>query len=242
MDALELLEKQAAEWGLRLNEEQLGALLRYATLLSSYERANVIGPRNIARIIVDHILDSLSCVLHEPLMAATIIADVGSGGGLPGIPISIIRRQVPTTLIESTGKKAQFLRYAAEELGLENVEVSNTRAEDIGREEQKRGTYDIVTSRAVARLSAIAEYSVPLLEVGGQAIAMKGRLQGGELREGARAAGILGATIAGVEPVQMLPEAGDKVKNLVVIEKVKETPERYPRKPGLVVKRPLGVD
>ena len=98
-----------------------------------------------------------------------------------------------------------------------------------------------MTIRAVARLSVVAEYCVPLLEVGGQAIAMKAGLEGEEFEEGRRAAGALGAKIAGVEPVAMLPEVGEKERNLVILEKIRETPARYPRKAGMVAKRPLGV-
>jgi 16S rRNA (guanine527-N7)-methyltransferase len=146
-----------------------------------------------------------------------------------------------TTLIESTGKKTRFLRAAVEDLALGNVEVANARVEDLGRAKEHRGAYDVVTSRAVARLSVVAEYCVPLLEVGGWAIAMKGRLERDEVREGGQALRVLGANIAEVEPVGMLPEVGDKERNLVVIEKVTRTPERYPRKPGAAAKRPLGV-
>jgi 16S rRNA (guanine527-N7)-methyltransferase len=190
---------------------------------------------------LDHVLDSLSCFLHDPLWEAGRLADVGSGGGLPGIPISIVRPDLRTTLIESTGKKADFLRRAAEQLTLGSLEVVNARVEDIGRTHGQRGVYGIVTSRAVARLSVVAEYCVPLLEVGGQAVAMKAGLEGEEFEEGRRATDALGARVAGVEPVAMIPEVGDKERNLVILEKVRETPARYPRNVGMVTKRPLGV-
>lgn len=241
MKSLELLEAQAAAWGVGLNDERLDRLLRYARLLASYEKANVIGTRDPDRIVLDHVLDSLSCFLYEPLKEAGRVADVGSGGGLPGVPISIVGQGLRTTLIESTGKKARFLEYAAEDLALANVEVANARVEEVGRMKEHRGTYDVATCRAVARLSVVAEYCVPLLRVGGQAIAMKGRLEREELDEGGRAADILGAKIGGVRPVAMLPEVGDKRRNLVMIQKIEETPGRYPRQPGAVVKRPLGV-
>ena len=226
---------------MRLDDGRLDSLLRYARLLASYEKANVIGTRDLDRILLDHVLDSLSCFLHEPLWEAGRLADVGSGGGLPGIPISIVRPELQITLIESTEKKAGFLRHAAEQLALGSVEVINARVEGTGRTQGQRGAYGIVTTRAVARLAVIAEYCVPLLEIGGRAVAMKAGLQGEEYEEGRRAAGKLGARIEGVEPVVMLPEVGDKVRNLVILEKVRETPARYPRKAGMAIKRPLGV-
>jgi len=241
MGSLELLEAQAAAWGVCLDDGRLDRLERYARLLTSYKKANVIGTRDLDRILLDHVLDSLSCFLHEPLWEAGRLADVGSGGGLPGIPISIVRPDLRTTLIESTRKKADFLRHAAEQLALANLEVVNARVEDIGRTQEQRSVYGIVTTRAVARLSVVAEYCVPLLEVGSQAIAMKAGLEGEEYEEGRRATGALGATIAGVEPVAVLPEVGEKERNLVILKKGRETPARYPRKAGMAAKRPLGV-
>ena len=241
MESLELLEAQAAAWGVRLDESRLERLLLYARLLASYKKANVIGTRDLDRILLDHVLDSLSCFLHGPLWEARRLADVGSGGGLPGIPISMIRPELRATLIESTGKKAEFLRHAAEQLAPESLSIVNARVEEVGRTRGQRGVYGVVTTRAVAALSVVAEYCVPLLEVGGQAIAMKAGLQSGEYEEGRRAAGALGARFAGVLPVAMLPEVGEKERNLVIMEKVRETPARYPRKAGMVTKRPLGV-
>jgi 16S rRNA (guanine527-N7)-methyltransferase len=241
MDALGLMEIQAAAWRLRLGREQRGYLKDYAGLLARYDRANVIGTRDVDRILMDHVLDSLSCFLHEPLMRARRLADVGSGGGLPGIPIKISRPDLATTLVESTGKKAGFLRHAVDDLCLKDVVVANTRVEDLGRTQAHRGAYDVVTCRAVARLSVVAEYCVPLLKTGGCAIAMKGRLDPGELAEGHGAIEALGAKVAETTRVPMLPEVGEKERNLVILEKTRETPARYPRRPGIVAKRPLGV-
>jgi 16S rRNA (guanine527-N7)-methyltransferase len=241
VDALGLMEAQAAAWGLRLFHDRRGHLQDYARLLASYDLANVIGTRDVDRILTEHVLDSLSCFLHEPLSRAGRLADVGSGGGLPGIPIKILRPDLATTLVESTGKKAMFLRFAVEGLCLRGVEVANTRVEDLGRTETHRGAYDVVTCRAVARISVVAEYCVPLLETGGCAIAMKGRLEPEELAEGHRAADALGAKVAGTTRVHMLPEVGKKDRNLVILEKIRETPQQYPRRTGIVGKRPLGV-
>src|ERR687890_209838 len=195
MRSLEILEAQAASWGAHLDDKALVRLLRYAQLLSFYETANVIGTRDLDRILLDHVLDSLSCLLHEPLFRARRLADVGSGGGLPGIPIKIVRPDLATTLVESTGKKAEFLQHAVDEIGLRGVEVANRRVEDLGRAPAHRGAYDVVTCRAVARLSVLAEYCVPLLNTGGFVIAMKGRLDSEELAEGRGALEALGAEV-----------------------------------------------
>lgn len=241
MDSLSLLEEQAAAWGLRLDRGRREHLLEYASLLASYDRANVIGTRDLDGILLAHVLDSLSCFLHEPLLRAGRLADVGSGGGLPGIPMKIVKPDLTATLVEATGKKASFLRYALDSLSLDGAEVANTRVEDLGQARAHRGAYDIVTSRAVARLSVVAEYCVPLLESGGWAIAMKGRLEQDEMSEGRRAVGVLGARVAGITKVSMLSEVGKRERNLVILEKIRETPARYPRRSGVVARRPLGV-
>jgi 16S rRNA (guanine527-N7)-methyltransferase len=241
MDTLSLMELQAGAWGLPLGQDRRGRLQEYARYLALYDRANVIGTRDLDRILLDHVLDSLSCFLHEPLLRARRLADVGSGGGLPGIPIKIMRPELAMTLVESTGKKARFLQHAVDGLSLEGVEVANTRVEELGRTREHRGAYDVVTCRAVAGLSVVAEYCVPLLETGGCALAMKGRLEPEELAEGDRAVAALGAKVAATMRVPTLPEVGEKERHLVILEKIRETPARYPRRPGKVAKRPLGV-
>ena len=241
MEADELLELQAAAWGARLDAERRDRLMAFAQLLGSYDQANVIGSRELSSILVDHILDSLSCFLFEPLFAAQSFADVGSGGGLPGIPIKISQPTLQTTLVESTRKKARFLRYAIEQLALDGIEVLDGRVEEVGHVGGYRGTYDVVTARAVARLSIVAEYCVPLLRVGGYVVSMKAKLQGEELSEGERAANRLGVKVSEVLQVPHLPEVGARERRLVILEKVRETPGKYPRKVGVPAKKPLGV-
>jgi 16S rRNA (guanine527-N7)-methyltransferase len=241
MDALELLRLQAAAWGLSLAPDQLARLERFALFLRDYEEANVIGTRELRGIILDHILDSLSSFLFEPLWVARRLADVGSGGGLPGVPIKIVEPELRTTLVESTAKKVLFLHRATENLALEGVEVMSARVEEIARVDEYRGTYDVATARAVARLSVVAEYCVPLLRVGGCVISMKARLENQEMAEGERAAEQLGARVTDLIRVPRLPEIETKERCLVIIEKVGETPGEYPRKVGVPAKKPLGM-
>ncbi|HET7272951.1 MAG TPA: 16S rRNA (guanine(527)-N(7))-methyltransferase RsmG [Rubrobacter sp.] len=216
-------------------------MLEFVRLLATYDRANVIGTKDQDQIMLSHVLDSLSCFLHEPINHARRIADVGSGGGLPGIPIKIMRPELTTTLVESTSKKARFLQFVVESLSLEGTEVANKRAEDLARMQAHRGSYDVVTSRAVSRLSVVAEYSIPLLKIGGFAVSMKSRLEPEELAEGGRAAESLGARVAEIVPVPMLPEIGEKERNLIILEKLRDTPAQYPRRSGTAAKKPLGT-
>ncbi len=241
MEADELLESQAAAWGLRLGGERRDLLLEYARLLGSYEQANVIGTREPRRILVDHILDSLGCFLFKPLAEAGRLADIGSGGGLPGIPIKIAQPSVRAMLLESTAKKTRFLRHTIERLRLGGVEVVEGRVEEVARQSGHRGEYDVATARAVARLSVVVEYCVPLLKVGAYVISMKAKLEKEELSEGERAAERLGARVSEVLQVPLLPEVGTKERRLVILEKVERTPAQYPRKVGTPAKKPLGM-
>ncbi len=216
-------------------------MFAYAGQLATYDRANVIGTKDMTRIMLDHVLDSLSCLLYAALSRAESFADVGSGGGLPGIPIKIANPDLQTTLIESTGKKSRFLDHVAETLDLKGLRVANARVEEIAHGSDHRAAYDLTTTRAVAPLAVVVEYCVPLLRVGGHSIAMKAGLRGAELSDGERAAELLGAKVSGRIPVPFIPEIGDRERQLVIVEKVRETHARYPRKPGTPTKSPLGV-
>jgi 16S rRNA (guanine527-N7)-methyltransferase len=241
VDALELISLQAAAWRLPLDAERVTRLETFARLLSGYEDANVIGTHSMRDVLIEHVLDSLSCLLFKPLGDARRLADVGSGGGLPGLPLGIVAPRLRVTLIEATGKKARFLRQAIETMSLGRVEVLNGRVEDLGRMGDHRGVYDVTTARAVARLSVVAEYCVPLLRIGGHAISMKGGLEGEEVLEGERAAEMLGAEVQEIIRVPRLPEIGEKQRSLVVLRKVGETPNIYPRSVGAPTKKPLGM-
>ena len=234
------LERQLAAWGLPLGAERIELLLRYARMLAAYEGANIVGERDPSALLLDHVLDSLSCYLVEALRVARRVADVGSGGGLPGVPIKIARPEPDVALVEATGKKAQFMRRAVRELSLRGTLVLNARAEEVGRAEEHRGRYDAVTARALAPLAVLVEYCVPLARVGGHVVAMKGRLAEDEMEPGKKAANMLGAEVSQVVRVPLLPEIGPKERSLVVLEKVTRTPIEYPRRPGMPRKRPLG--
>lgn len=239
--AIERLTRQAASWGLCVSAAQEEALLGYARALANYDQANVIGTREVNEILLNHILDSLSCLIFPPLSQARSLVDVGSGGGLPGLPLKILRPHLTITLVEATGKKAGFLRYVAERLGMKGLEIVNDRAENVGRSSGHRSAYDVATVRAVATLDVIFEYCIPLVKEGGYVISMKGILDTQEVEAGKKAARLLGAEISEVIEVPFLPELPDKRRNLVILRKLAETPSRYPRKNGVPRKKPLGA-
>lgn len=242
MNTFEAFRAQLGAWGVFLPAGAEDRLYEYAGLLSSYRRANVIGTRDLDRVILDHVLDSLSCLLFSPTARASRLADVGSGGGLPGIPLAIVLPEVPFTLFEATGKKAQFLRHAVESLGLTEVNVVNARVEEAAWDLALRASYELCTVRAVARLSVLAEYCLPLLKVGGHLLAMKGDLPEEEYQEGERAASVLGGRVLQTVEVPLLAGLEQKARRLVVLEKTSETSDLYPRRVGLPTGSPLGEE
>ena len=240
MNEAEVVKRQLQVWGLNLDEPALESLVMYAARLGNYREANVVGTRDLSRLLLEHVLDSLSCLLYKQVRGAETLIDVGAGGGLPGIPLKIVRSGLNLTLLEATGKKTRFLEQELEGLRLGNIEVVNDRAEAVGHESAYRERYDVATARAVATLSTLSEYCLPLVKKGGCMVAMKARLDRGEIEAGQKSAKMLGAEIAELIEVKFLPEVPAKQRHLVVMAKVSETPSEYPRRVGVPKKSPLG--
>lgn len=240
MTVSEAFDRQLLEWGVNISPEAKTLLFDYARILSMYEKANIIGTRDFEEILRRHVLDSLGCLLFAPLRGAKKMADIGSGGGLPGIPLAVMLPDAEITLVEATGKKADFLRYASDELDLANVRVVNARVEEAAREEAHRGAYDFCTVRALARLSVVAEYSLPLLRTGGFVVAMKGREDRDEWTEAERASVLLGGRVCDEIRVPQLPGTEQKDTRLLLVKKIEETPCIYPRRTGTPARKPLG--
>lgn len=230
-----------SSWSLEEYGPAVGRMIDFTFLLADYERANVVGTRDPERLLELHVMDSLSCLLHPSIKGARRIVDVGSGAGLPGLPLKLCLGDVELQTVESTGKKADFLREATDSLGVENVDVSNARVEDLGQELEYRDYYDVATARAVAALPVLAEYCLPLVKVGGHVIAMKGQPSKAELAHGESAARMLGGKLEAVIPVPQLPGTEARHRCLVVLKKIKATPRRYPRRTGIPAKNPLGA-
>lgn len=238
--ALEQLRLQCKEWGCCLDRRSLALISAYADLLASYKLANVIGTKNRDTIILEHLLDSLSCLTAERVTSASSLVDVGTGGGLPGIPLAIARPELPVTLLEATAKKVRFLEHVRSRLDLPNLEILHARVEEAGREPCYRDVFDIATSRALAALSVVVEYCAPLVRQGGQIVAMKGRLQEDELSDGLAAARALGARLREVREVDYMLHLPQKERRIVLYSKVGVTPDPFPRGVGLAKRRPLG--
>ena len=179
--------------------------------------------------------DSLVLVPH--LQGVRRLADVGSGGGLPGLPLKIALPALEVTLIESNRRKAAFLVAAAAQLGLTGVEVIPARAEEAGRDPRLREAFDAVTVRALAHMAVLAELCLPLVRVGGRLLAMKAGAEA-EVEAAIPALEALGGRLAGIVPAPSPARARGQV---VIVEKTGPTPDRYPRRAGLPERRPLGI-
>ena len=198
---------------------------------------NVTGVRDPEEIERIHFLDSLSLLTLKAVMHARRLADVGSGGGLPGLVLAVARPAMAVTTVESQRKKCGHIQRAADALGLGNVTVCCSRVEDFARS-TGRGAFDVVVSRAVAALPVVAEYSLPLLRVGGQMLAMKGSISDQERTLAISALGILGA--GRLEAIRLEPFEGSFGRWVYVAQKERETPDAFPRRAGVPARRPLG--
>ncbi len=239
--ALEQLWLQCASWRIELSRAHLSLLNDYAELLSSYELANVIGTTNTEDIVLEHLMDSLSCFLVGDLHSQNSVVDVGTGAGLPGVPLAIVRPELHITLLEATEKKVRFLQYVKEALSLQNVRVLHARAEQAGEWPAYRETFDLAVARALAALPVVVEYCAPLVRTGGTILAMKARLSEEELLKGTAASWELGLALRGVLEVKYRVPLHQKERRLVVLDKVEATPDRFPRRVGIAKKRPLGL-
>ncbi len=237
---MEYLKSGATELGLQLTSSQLEQFhAYYQELVEWNRRANLTSITDYKEVQIKHFLDSVAvtAAFKQPLNAGLSLIDVGSGGGFPGLPVKIVLSDIRLVLLEATGKKAAFLRHITEVLGLEDVEIVAGRAEVIAHQAQYRQRFDIVLSRAVAPLVALAELCLPLCAIGGSFIAQKKGDAGLELSQAAEAIDMLGGSPPEIKMVD-LKELADR-RYMVVIKKIAPTPVKYPRRPGMPAKRPL---
>ncbi len=231
------LRHALAEEGVVLSEDQLQSLKLYIDLLSAAnQRMNLTAIEDEGEMVRKHLLDCLMVVPH--IVAQGAMLDLGSGAGLPGIPLAVAVPQLRVTLLDSVGKKVAFLRDTVKEMGLsDRVEAVSGRAEQTGHALHMRESYDMVISRAVARLNVLSEYCLPFVRVGGAFLAMKGAAGQHEATEASEAISLLGGRIASVRQWQ-LPYAGEQ-RSLIIIEKIRNTPPGYPRREGVPARKPL---
>lgn len=209
--------------------ERLGLYL--ALLLDANTRFNLTGITDPEQAWTRHVFDSLTLVPVIASLEAKTIIDIGSGGGLPGIPLAIALPEMQVMLIEATGKKARFLSDVVARLALKNVKVIAERAETLGQDEHHRERYDIVLARAVGKLPTLLELTVPFANIGGHLLAMKGEKAPEEIAESKKALHMLHSHV--------IDSITTPTGTIVVIEKQRKTPHMYPRKPGEPKRAPL---
>ncbi len=223
---------------IHLTGRQIMSLITYERELLDWNRKfNLTAIRDVESIRTKHFLDSFSCVLAWGAFPPHRLIDVGTGAGFPGLPLKILYPKMALTLVESVGKKAMFLEHIVRLLGLEGVEVIQDRAELVGCRPDHREQHDWAVARAVANMNVLSEYLLPLVRVGGTMLAQKGESGPAEAQRAEKALHFLGGKLRQVIPVNLPGVADDRF--LILIDKFAATPPKYPRKPGLPLKRPL---
>ena len=238
MEFKEKLKARALKEEISLSPKQLDQFeLFYNMLIETNKSMNLTAITDEDEVIEKHFIDSLSCRRVMDMTKVKTCIDVGTGAGFPGIPLKIVRPDLKITLVDSLNKRINFLNIVIDELELKNITAVHSRIEDFGKNKQYREKFDYVTARAVANLAVLSEYLLPIIKVGGQAIGMKGSNVKEELVDGKNAIGVLGGKLSCVDEF-VLPDS-DIFRNVVVIDKIKNTPGRFPRKAGVPSKEPI---
>ena len=189
------------------------------------------------QIVIKHYLDSLTLYSILPELNNVRLIDIGTGAGFPGLAMAIAFPGLQVTLLDSTAKKLRFVEHVGIKLELANIQTLHARAEDAGNDHLHRESYDVVTARAVAKLPVLLEYTLPLARLGGQVIAMAGKSAYAEANSAAHAIETLGGELFSIERIQ-LPTL-DNPRFLIVVDKIDETPPRYPRAAGIPARDPI---
>ncbi len=222
--------------GLKFSKKQEEQFFKYMNLLIEWnEKINLTAIVEPKEIILKHFIDSLT--INKYIEKASSIVDVGTGAGFPGIPLLIYRDDIKVTLVDSLNKRLIFLQEVINQLDLKNVKVIHSRVEDFGKNKNYREKFDIATARAVANLAVLSEYLVPLIKIGGKCICMKGSIIEDEIKQSENAFKILGTKKKLIEKFE-LPNS-DMERNIIILDKIKNTPSKYPRKAGIPTKEPI---
>lgn len=231
-------QKQLEDQGISLTTNQLQQFDRYYELLVEWnEKMNLTAITEKQEVFLKHFYDSITAALYYDFSKPLSLCDVGSGAGFPSIPLKICFPHLHITIVDSLKKRITFLEHLAKELGLTNVSFYHERAEIFGKNKQFRESFDLVTARAVARLSVLSELCLPLVKVGGDFLAMKASSAQEELENAHKAITVLGGETEKVHHFTLPIENSER--NIIIIHKIRSTPKKYPRKPGTPNKVPI---
>ena len=230
--------QQLQEAGITLTEQQKEQFHRYFELLVEWnQKINLTAITEESEVYLKHFYDSIAPILQGDIEnQELVLLDIGAGAGFPSLPMKIVFPNLDVTIIDSLNKRIQFLGLLAEELGLEQVHFYHGRAEDFAQDKAFRAQFDLVTARAVARMQVLSELTIPYLKVGGKLIALKASNAPEELDQAKNALNLLFSKVV-ANREYALPN-GDP-RYMTIVEKKKETPNKYPRKAGMPNKRPL---
>ena len=233
----EIIKEKLLKCEILLTEEKLYLLENYfQEVIRRNEIINLTSVIDEKEFAEKHIIDSLYLNKLFYLSESGKLIDVGTGAGIPGIILKIVRADLNITLLDSVKKKTDFLNDVIEKLDLKNIYVINDRAENLGKNREHRENYDYSVARAVSNLSTLAEFCLPFVKVGGFFLAMKGEKAKEEIDGSIKAVEIMGGKIEDIISYDL--PSGYKRK-IIVIRKIKNTPENYPRRPGIPEKRPI---
>ena len=226
------------EKGIFLTDAQIAQFKKYFELLVEWnEKMNLTAITDLEGVYLKHFYDSISASFYFDFTKVTTVCDVGAGAGFPSIPIKICFPHLHVTIVDSLNKRITFLNHLSEQLKLENVNFVHARAEEFGQNAKYREQFDVVTARAVARLSVLSELCVPLAKNGGYFVALKAAAGPDELKDAKKAIATLGVELK--EEFAFLLPVEESERTLYVFDKVKNTPKKYPRKPGVPNKTPI---
>lgn len=233
-----MFEEDLKELGVVISDKQKAQFLRYYEMLLDWnEKINLTAITDYDEVFKKHFIDSLSLIKAYDVYTKSNVIDVGTGAGFPGLALKIAYPDLKITLLDSLNKRIHFLNAVIEELHLEGIEAVHGRAEDYAKPDKLREQFDLCVSRAVANLSTLSEYCLPYVKKGGYFISYKSEKITEESKSASHAVSILGGKVR--EQVEFMLPHSDIYRNLFVIEKVKVTPKKYPRKAGLPAKEPL---
>lgn len=231
-----LLSKECLKYDIELTNHQIDSLDEFSKILIEWnEKFNLTAITEPDQIVYKHLIDSLLVLKAIDLKNNSSLADIGTGAGFPSTPISIVRKDINITQIDSLRKRVGFLQHVSDSLDL-NIKAFHGRAEEFGRKTEYRESFEYVTARAVAPLNKLAEYCLPLVKVGGFFIAMKGLEYKTEIEDSKKAISVLGGKIEEVKSFK-LPDLSNRT--IILIKKISHTPTKYPRNSGKISKNPI---
>lgn len=231
-------EKDLQALQITLSKEQINQFITYYEMLRDWnEKMNLTAITEFDEVFKKHFIDSISLIKAKDLSQKLTVIDVGTGAGFPGLALKIAFPNLQVTLLDSLNKRIQFLDALIAELGLTGIETIHGRAEDFAKPDKLREKFDLCVSRAVANLSTLSEYCLPFVKLSGEFISYKSEKITEEMAVAKNAITLLGGNIKNQVEFQ-LPDS-DIYRNLFIIEKVKSTPKKFPRKAGLPAKEPL---